>query len=76
MTKLTESEYESEQDLFRQAAIQGLDEGMKDFAARHFRRNPHSRIEGIRDAALPAFFVQVDKAFDDALDRYGVTVSE
>ncbi len=73
---MTTKEYYEEQDLFRQAAIEGLDAGMKDFAARMFRRAPSEKIEGIRDDALPALFRVSDAAFADAMKRYGVKIKE
>lgn len=73
---LTSKEYYEEQDLFRQAAIEGLDAGMKDFAIRMFRRVSADKIEGIRDKDLPALFRVTDAAFADAMKRYGVTIKE
>jgi hypothetical protein len=76
MTTLSPTRYEGERDLFRQAAAEGLDAAMKDFAARQFRGAATDRVEGIRDKDLPAFFRVVDAAFDDALARYGFKVAE
>lgn len=70
---LTRSDYEGERDLFRQSALEALDEAAKDFAVRRFRREPSAKIEGARDPLLPALFRAADVCFDDMLTRYGFT---
>lgn len=74
MPALTRTDYEAERDLFRQGAVEGLDEAFRDFAARRFTRTPTDTIQGARDHLLPALFREADRCFDDALNRYGLTV--
>jgi hypothetical protein len=73
---MTEDQYETERDAFRQAALQGMDRGFRYIAERHFRLASPAARQSATDQELPALFAALDVVFNASMARVGLTVSE
>lgn len=73
---MTEDQYETERDAFRQAALEGMDRGFRCIAERHFRLASPAARQSATDQELPALFAALDVVFAASMARVGLTVSE
>ena len=72
MTTITDDQFETRKDKFRDAVLITLDEVAQDTARRLGLADPHKAL-GAKDADLPALFAITDKLCKQSLARMGVT---
>lgn len=72
MTTITDAQFETIKDRFRDAVLIAIDEAAQDTARRLSAADPHKALGAIDDD-LPALFATTDKLCKQSLARMGVT---
>jgi len=73
MTTITDQQFETARDIFRDAVLIALDEAARDVKRQILREPGTGLILGADDSDLPALFKATDKLCKQSLARLGVT---